>query len=405
MENTKKKGLMINCATCDVRNIQESVLEGYEKIQINAANVIANARSSELLSRYNVASNTANILNVEEDCDLSFFNGSYELRPESGPAPDKLIYLMVNGRLTVAPGAEEALKRYVGISVNGTLLCPESLLGHLTNVQVNGGTRVYPDGFLLMKDTLVLDRTFVLRARQDAGYFAAKRVVALAEGIGFEKLAEKNVRFATKQVIITEGAVEAAMPLFDERAEIIIVPDGCAWVDDDAKLDESLLRRYGDKLFVNGDLTVGKDGGEALKRVKYLRVNGDVEIPRSLEGTLHAINAEYEDLVTVAGTVLEDWASVTVDRSMLERAEDGLTIRDCVNVKFEEDIPPDLLAERLVSVSDCANVLCTEGQRGVIQLVARDVAHIGFSAREENGEAQDEDEEDCVIINAAAYKF
>lgn len=400
MENTEKKNLFINAAVCDVRGIRESVLESYASVSINAAVLVADAASQELMDRYGVKRNSASVQLIEDGNVLcEAFNGMLELGPNAAPAQPTC--LLVNGKLTILPGAEDTLAGYLGITVNGKVLCPESLSGRIRGLTVNGRLTAYPDDCILMKNTLVLDRTFPLRCRQNARYFAGSRVVALAPDIGVEKLVEKGVSFVTPRVIAAESLVEAAMPLFDEKADITIVPDGCAFVDDDAELTDSLLRRYGDKLYINGDLTVGKDAAQALSQVKYLKVDGDVAVVKSLEEAFHAVKAEYDGLTAISGDVLRDYGSVTVDRAMLERAADGLTITGCANVRFAPDIPPALLQERLWSITDCAHVDCTEEQAGVIFLVAKDVASINSASQ---AEAAEEDE-DRVTISAISYKF
>jgi len=399
MKNTEKKSLRVNAAVCDVRNIRESVLESYESVKINASVIIADAVSQELLNRYGVKCNAAKIQTLEgSDVMCSIFNGKQELRPHAAPAQPT--YLMVNGRLTILPGAEDTLAGYVGITVNGKILCPESLSGSILNLSVNGSTTTYPDDCILLKDTLVLERTFALRARQNARYFVASRIVALAQDIGFDRLAEKNVSFVTPKVIVTESLAEAAIPLFDERAAIMIVPDGCAFVNDDAVLDTSLLRRYGNMLYINGDLTVGKEAVDVLPQVKYLKVNGDVQLVKSLEEAFHAIKAEYDGLDAVAGTVLSGYASVNVDQAILERATDGLSITNCAHVKFAPDVPSELIRERLWSVADCAHVDCTPEQASVIRLVAEAVASINHSSMEKETE-----DDSCITINTVSYQF
>jgi hypothetical protein len=97
-------------------------------------------------------------------------------------------------------------------------------------LKLNGTLSYYPDEAVLLKDTTLLDRTFHLRTRQDACYFASRRVVALDPGIDFGAMAQKNVRFSTKELLVAEGLAQAAVPLFDERAEFTILPDGCAFL-------------------------------------------------------------------------------------------------------------------------------------------------------------------------------
>ena len=185
--------------------------------------------------------------------------------------------LTVNGTLTIEPGAEQALAGYLRIVVNGKVCCPESLVGALAGIlSVNGTMTAYPDGAVLLKHTFVMDDTFALRAK-NALYFAERRVVMLDPAIDPQALLDRGVRFKTKDALIAKGLAAAAVPLFDDTVNLRILPDGCAFVNDDATLGEPLLRRYGTKLYINGDLTIEKNG-EPLEAVlrhiiesRYLR--------------------------------------------------------------------------------------------------------------------------------------
>lgn len=189
MEN--KKYLVVNCTMCDARSVRESTLSAYEKIVINASAVLTSPRSRELLDQYPVVLNAANTIDAEEDAQVSTVNGKAEIKPGQS-VPSGKVMLIVNGSLDIAPGSEELLKNYVGIQVNGSITCPESIAGLLSMATVNGAISTYPDGCVRLKRTAVLDRTFHLRARQDARYYAARRIVALASDIDFAKLAEKQ---------------------------------------------------------------------------------------------------------------------------------------------------------------------------------------------------------------------
>ena len=66
MENKKK--LMVNVATCDIRDITEETLQSYENICINAAIILSSQKSQELIGRYgNVDMNAASVYVTEED--------------------------------------------------------------------------------------------------------------------------------------------------------------------------------------------------------------------------------------------------------------------------------------------------------------------------------------------------
>ncbi len=247
MEN--KKMLKVSCAVCDVRNITEDLLSTYAQVAINSAAVITNREAQALLGRHGVKLSAASTLNLEGDVRFSSVNGCGRIFPGQ-TMPEEKVFLVVNGALDIEPGSEEILKNYAGIMVNGALTCPESMTGLLSSITVNGATKTYPDGCIRLKKTTVLDRFFHLRTKEDALYYAAKQIVALDPGIGFAKMAEKRARFSTAKLLVSEALVEAAVPLFDETADIVILPDGCAYVDDDAMLDENLVKRYGGKLYV-----------------------------------------------------------------------------------------------------------------------------------------------------------
>lgn len=68
--------------------------------------------------------------------------------------------VMVNGSVTIEAGCEELLKSYAFLNVNGSVTCPESMTGLLRSFSINGAIQSYPDGSILLKKSVVLDRTF-----------------------------------------------------------------------------------------------------------------------------------------------------------------------------------------------------------------------------------------------------
>ena len=132
MENKKK--LMVNVASCDIRNITEETLQNYESICINAAIILSSQKAQELIGRYgNVEMNAASVYTTEEDVKASIVNGSSEIGPENAPAEKTL--LIVNGSLTVKPCDPAVLDNYVSAIINGKILCPKSLSGFLRQRQ------------------------------------------------------------------------------------------------------------------------------------------------------------------------------------------------------------------------------------------------------------------------------
>lgn len=369
------KKLIINCASCDARKVREETLAGYESATINAAVILTNSESREILNRHNVALNCADVVDVEGEVRLSTVNGAAEIR-----STDELtenVYLIVNGKLSIGPDTGEVLKRYVGIQVNGTVEYPESVSAVLGGMTVNGSAVCYPDGAVVLKRSAVIDRTFALRAREGL-YWSAKRMILVDPKLDPALLAKKGCTFSAKEFILAEGLAEAMMPMLDERAEMILVPDGTAVVLDDVTLSDTIVRKYGPKLYILGDLKVMEDGRDALERLEYLTVRGDATVQASMEALL----LEKADQITGEVKVLERQSRILSDKTvakiskwLLEREKVGLRVEDCAVVKIDADVPRELIVEKL-TISDCAVVRCAPEQEDAVSFVSEDVQMI-----------------------------
>ena len=395
-----KKILKINTALCDTRKVKEETLAEYDEIKINSAIVLVSPESRTLLSKYPVKINTSSVLEVEGEVTVSAINGAHTLEPGSA-LPQGKCYLMVNGMLEVSPGCEELLKTYVGIAVNGMVTCPKSMAGLFAGAQINGKVETYPDGCIRLKNTTILDRTFHLRSKEGALYYAAGKVVALDGGIDFDALAAKGATFATKKLLVAQSLCEKAVPLFDAEAEIIVLPDGCAYVGDDATLDENLLRRYGGKLYINGDLTVNGESRGMLDKVTFLKVKGDLRVTKDMAEAVANLKAEYDELRIVADKVIKARETVTVDRAMLESVP-SLSVVACERVELAADVSPELIREKLIRIRQCELVVCAKEQRSAVELVADEVETICEPGQEPKEEEEQEDAE-VRKINAASY--
>ena len=79
MIDVEKKNLVINAAVCDARRVSETVLGSYKDISINAAVVIVSQETKDLLAKYNVTMNTAEVLEAPKDIDIMVQNGASRL--------------------------------------------------------------------------------------------------------------------------------------------------------------------------------------------------------------------------------------------------------------------------------------------------------------------------------------
>lgn len=371
------KKMIINCSNCDARKVTEETLSAYETIVINAASILVSSDTKELLNRYGVVMNCSSVMELDADVEVSSINGSVEIKSTDAVIGKR--YLTVNGSLTIGPDTQKILEQYVGISVNGSVTCPESISAYLAKIKVNGATTCYPDNAIVLKRNAVIDRLFGLRAKNNL-YWSAKRMIMVDPQLDAAVLEKKGASFSAKEVIIAESKVEAMIGMIDEKADIVIVPDGTAVVLDDVELDEMVVRKYGTKLYVVGNLKVREDAAGVLSQLEYLNVRGDAMVAECLKKQLLTVLTEISGAVKLLkqpkGRHISDKLSLKITKWLLERGTDGISVSDCLKVTLDEDIPSDLILEKL-SFSDCMQIRCSSGQEAAVMAVSEDVMTIG----------------------------
>lgn len=405
------KNLIVNCATCDARTMQEENYAHYETIVINSAALLTSPDGKAVMSKLPVTLNCANVLEVARDVHLRAINGKHEIHDSDAVSPTPF-YLVVNGVLTIHPHTQKQLEHCVGITVNGTLTCPESMYATLANVNVNGATTCYPDGAIVLKRSAVIDKVFTLRAKSSL-YWSARRMIMVDPQLDGAALRSKGAFFHSKEVIVAQSKVEELVDLIDEQAQLILVPDHTAVVLDDVTLDETTVGRYGKKLYVIGDVTVPQQNA-ALEGLEYLNVQGDIKVPQEHKDQLLSVLTEVSGAVKVTqprGTVVEDKPYVKITKWMLEQQPKGILVSDCAFVHIADDIPREWIMERL-HIEDCAVVQCCEALEDAVAMVCEECAQVGHADHMDGGGIGDTIKAalggikgalDTKVINATQY--
>lgn len=376
------KKLKIQCATCDARKIAEETYTDYEDIAIDCAILITSPAAKAAMSRLPVTLNCASVIELEEGVRLRTVNGSCEIRSEDR-VPGEKFYLQVNGRLTIGPDTQKQMAQCVGIQVNGSLICPEGIYATLQGVSVNGAVSCYPDGAVVLKKNAVIDRLFPLRAKNRL-YWAPRRMILVDPALDADALRAKGVTLSAREVIIAQSKVEALVDRIDEKADIIVVPDGTAVVADDLTLDRAALRRWGRKLYVIGDVTV-PEGEDVLEELEYLNIRGDARVPQQRrDAFLAAVTQITGDVKVARGALLADKPVVTLTGRMLEREPRGIEVRDCGIVTLAPEITGEQILQRL-QVEDCGVLRCSEEQKDALVMVCEGVGEITCVGEDDPG--------------------
>ena len=100
------------------------------------------------------------------------------------------------------------------------------------------------------------------------------------------------------------------------------------------------------------------------------------------------------------GASIVDKPIVKVTKWMLEQQPAGIEVIDCAVVKIADDIPKELLAERL-RIEDCGVVKCGEELEDTIAMVCENVGRIGGES--DSVMAGLKDMMETKFINAAEY--
>ncbi|MBQ7492719.1 MAG: hypothetical protein IJT76_09095, partial [Clostridia bacterium] len=232
----------------------------------------------------------------------------------------------------------------------------------------------------------------------------------LDTGIDTDKMIGKGLKFTAKRIIIAESLVDKLVALFDEEADIMKVPDGTRFIDDDLELKPKTIKKYGTKLCVSGDVSI--QDAEALSSLEYLFAGGTVSVNKGLEDAFDEIESVYDELRIIDPDLgyIVDRPMVKVGAAVLGKYPKGVRVEDCAKVTLSEELSAEAIMEKL-HIVDCAMVICTKEQEEAVNMIAEDVAMILVAGQDQ------EDEEDGMlgsffgklkdtqIINAAEYKM
>ncbi len=381
----EKKNFIVNCDVCDARKIQEESLSGYEQIILNTDFLLVDERSKSILNNLPMVCNVNETLEVEGEVSMINVNGDYEISGDTLLGDQTLI--CINGDLLIRPGTEKVLERVLKISVNGSAKYPESMGPYMDKLTINGSAQCIPDGCIELKPVYTIDKYFPLRARQNGTYYVDEKVVLTDPDVDLEALTAKNVKFVTKRFLVSEELVPQSIGMFDENVELAVVPAGFALVEQDAELDDALVQTYGNRLYVDGNLTLRAVSENCFDRLEKLCVRGDVRLLKRQAEAFAKVDAQYGKLVYVKGRYIGNGVNITVDKALLEACADGIEIGNCATLRVKEDAEPELILDRLY-VRNCAHVFCSPEQKSSLQLVCGNVAKI--SDGEKAGESEEE---------------
>jgi len=217
----------------------------------------------------------------DENIRVKTFNG-VEVLNTKVTAPKEPTIVVANGALIVEDSDKKTFDQFKGIYVNGVVVHPKSL--DTSNFVVNGAMIPYPDGAILLFQGLKLTDAFLKSASQGSTYcvlgipsnmgnkgndLMGKSQIVLRESgimavdpLDLELLKNKNVRFDTSWVTVSEDNAEQLLPLVEGYIGMTLIPSGYK-IMRGGILDSLAIRRFGVRIYVDGDLQI--HAGEAAR--------------------------------------------------------------------------------------------------------------------------------------------
>lgn len=390
--------LIINCDVCDARKAKIEELSRYESIIINTNVMLIDEHSKAVLNSLPVNCNAVEFLEMAGEVEVIAVNGNYELNDATRVVPNSL--LIVNGHLTVQSSAADVIDNFVKIFVNGSLRYPKSMAPMLQAVRLNGCSECIPDGCEVLRNpNFTVSKYFPAMAKENRTYYARDSVILWDTSVDIGALLEKKVRFVTQKFICTEALLPQAAVMFEENTELMEIPTGCAFMDGEVLLTVDLAEHHNGRMFVNGNLLLNQDSTPAMRKIQKLVVNGEVHLYENQLHEFKKLGATYQTINVIKGQQIKDRLSLKIDRALLNSNRGSFKIVNCVCVTLDEAIPPEEILNRLKFVN-CACIKCSPKQRGAVETVGKNTAHI------DTGERKDNSQENLVntkVINSGKY--
>lgn len=352
---------------------------------INTDLLLVSAESRGILERLPAICNTDNTLEVDDNANLIFQNGNTEINSRSSFPNDCI--LAVNGNLMIRSDTSgQTLETLRAVNVTGSLLCPASFLTCIKDLYVTGEIKSYPDNCIVLPPVFTPDKYFHLRAKEGQKYYVEQEVRLTDPDINTEALKDKKIQFVSPRFFVPAETAADVLGLFDETTSIEIIPQGCAFIGEDEEFNEKLLRKYGNHLYLRGDLDLTEETIPLFFRFESLYVSGTLFVPENFADEYNQMNIECRNVKIVKEEkrrILENRPRVILNKDILTASTHGILIQNCAVLTIDENISPLEILD-CVEIVNCARVDCAESQKAAVYQKSNNVSQIG--SREENGE-------------------
>lgn len=395
--------LSVNAAVCDMTTAAPESLSMYDGISINTSLLIVSKSSKQLLTGNSININMAEMIELEDGCEVCKINGDMSIGPNSSK-PLKPVLLFVNGELRVSPGSGDILSAYAQIKVNGDLILPESI--PVSNVKVNGNIISYPDDTEIdIMDNLEISDSFIRTAKPETIYYITDALKDL--GCDPAPLYENKVSIICSDVVVREKYEKTLSLIVRGRKSWECIPDGFSYIRG-IHLDHNTVYQYGTSLYITGDFLVSNENANLLESLDKLHIKGKAIIPEEYVKLFNEKCVKTGSLVAYKG---EAWHIVgnneTLNQELLQDMAEGVTIFVSDGIlKIAGDVTGEDIRDKMLAIYCDDSIIEVEKHHKMpLRKKVRGSYQITVNGEEEETNGEEPAKEDVTSINTSYYKF
>ena len=172
------------------------------------------------------------------------------------------------------------------------------------------------------------------------------------------------------------------------------------------------VRRFGKRIFVEGDLQVFAEDADALAAVERLQVNGNVCVADCVADAFFEKCAIYGKVTVYKGEWMDiSHTTSTIDKELLEDMDDGVTLNiSHSTVEISTDVTAELASEKIheIILNSSTLILGLDQQKALRRKIRNHDADVVIREYENTVEAEPEPKEQEFTetkVNSAYYKL
>lgn len=382
-----------------VLDIREATLESIEDIEkiANVGMVIYSPNTRAFLTKLNILNMGTSI---EVPDSYKFINGEMEITADLLSGALEPLSLLVNGELFIKSDVtvENFEQKIDKLVVNGEIFCPKSLLPILYAKlqEVNGEIVSYNENASIYRGSQTIDNSF-LQVLNPKSHVIVMGKATINEDIDADLFDEKidKLEILGKLVLANPKLLDSVNKKLENRERTaieILQLDDFIKVEGDVTIDSLSIRKFNNsKVAFQDSVRFDEDVTEDVlkKHIQKIRTKGTIICKKELKSAILDLLEDINvNILTYSEKLIINQSEHRMTKEELKYLPKGLTIINHGLLHINEDIPPEMLLEKLEFLDNFGEILAGPEQYGVIMTRVRTQQGMIQSTEKQSGAEQ-----------------